>query len=235
MDEVFRPYLLCSENIGKSDEDFLKKIFTLVKLPPFSALSSCVASHADMLFFADAGRLLTHRGYIEENRSLFAKSKLIDKMTAIDESASEKYPNDILLSGLFLSGRLYGRTDKLSRSLTEMCSEHVFVRQGYARCSVCKLKENAIITADKGIASAARDNGVDVLQISEGNILLEGCSYGFIGGASFTCSDTVFFFGRIEDHPDFEKMSAFAKKHSVKLVSTSDSPLHDIGGAVIYE
>lgn len=230
MDEIFRPYLLCSENIGKAEEKFLGRRFTLVKIPPFSALSDYVASHADMLFLATPNGILTHRKYIEENPSFF--SKLPYKMTAIDESADKKYPNDILLSGLFLSGRLYGRTDKLSRAVTSLCDEHVFVKQGYARCSVCKLTEDAIITADKGIASAAMQNGVDVLIISEGSILLEGCDYGFIGGASFTYDDTVFFFGKIEDHPDFEKMSDFAKKHSVKLVSMSKTPLCDVGGAV---
>lgn len=230
MDEVFRPYLLCGENIGRSEENFLKERFTLVKLPPFGALSDCVASHADMLFLKTPNGVLTHKKYIEENPSLF--DRLPCTVTAIDESADKKYPSDILLSGLFLSGKLYGRIDKLSLSVTSLSDKHVFVKQGYARCSVCKLTESAIITADKGIASAARDNGVDTLLISEGHILLEGCDYGFIGGASFTYGNTVFFFGKIEDHPDFEKISDFAKKHTIKLVSMSKTPLCDVGGAV---
>lgn len=230
MDEVFRPYLLCSENIGKSEEIFLKDRFTLVKIPPFSMLADCVASHADMLFLNTASGVLTHRGYIEEHPSLFAK--LPFEMTTIDESASKKYPGDILLSGLFLSGSLYGRIDKLSRAVTSLSDKHVFARQGYARCSVCKLTENAIITADTGIADAAHQNGIDVLTIREGYILLKGCDYGFIGGASFTYENTVYFFGRVEDHPDFEKMSNFAKKHSVKLISMAETPLNDVGGAV---
>ena len=230
MDEVFRPYLLCSESIGKSEEVFLKERFTLVKLPPFSALSDCVASHADMLFLKTESAILTHKGYMDEHPSLF--ESIPYKMTAIDESASKKYPSDILLSGLFLSGRLYGRTDKLSRAVTSLSDAHVFVRQGYARCSVCKLTESAIITADSGIADAALKNGVDVLKISEGHILLDGCDYGFIGCASFTYKNTVYFFGNIENHPDFKEIHDFAEKQSVNLISMSKAPLCDVGGAV---
>ena len=134
-----------------------------------------------------------------------------------------------------MSQNLYGRIDKLSSLLTDFASEKIFVKQGYTRCSVCKINENAIITADKTIADAASSHGVDVLTISPGHVTLDGYDYGFIGGASFTYRDKIFFFGRIEDHPDHLKMRDFAEKHSAKLISLSDLPLCDIGGGVIYE
>ena len=233
VDEVFRPYLLCSENIGSEEKLVLEKFFRVLTLPPFLALSSAVSSHADMLLCPLGEALATHPTYYSENKKLFDENSI--KIIKIDEAAGKKYPDDILLNGLFLSEKLYGRTDKLSKTLVSYAKENVFTRQGYARCSVCKLSERAIITADNSIARTASENGVDTLKISAGNILLEGYDYGFIGGASFTYNDTVFFFGKIELHPDFDKIRDFAAKHSVKLVSLSDKPLHDIGGAVIYE
>ncbi len=233
MDEVFRPYLLCSENIGSEEKLLLEKSFRVLTLPPFDALDNAVASHADMLLCPIGEALAAHSDYYSENRAIFDENYI--KIVTIAESASKKYPNDILLNGLFLSENLYGRIDKLSKTLVRSAKKAVFTRQGYTRCSVCKLSERAIITADPSIANAASENGVDVLQISSGNIVLDGYDYGFIGGASFTYNNTVFFFGRIESHPDFDKIRDFAAKHSVKLVSLSDKPLYDIGGAVIYE
>lgn len=233
MDEVFRPYLLCSENIEGAEEIFLEKFFSVVKLPPFSALSDVVSSHADTLICPIGDTIAVHGDYLEQNAELFEKRGI--KTKKISESAGKKYPDDILLGGLFLSEKLYGRLDKLSKTLLDATENSAFVRQGYTRCSVCKLSENAIITADIGVANAVRQDGIDALVISPGHILLKGCDYGFIGGASFTYKNTVYFFGRAEDHPDFQRMSDFAKKHSVDLVSLSENPLYDIGGAVIYE
>lgn len=233
VDEFFRPYLLCSENIRHEDESSLTELFSVIKLRPFRLIGEAVASHADMLLCPIGGRLAVHGLYYAENKDLFEQAKI--KTVMANESASEKYPDDILLNGLFLSQNLYGRIDKLSSLLTDFASEKIFVKQGYTRCSVCKINENAIITADKTIADAASSHGVDVLTISPGHVTLDGYDYGFIGGASFTYRDKIFFFGRIEDHPDYLKMRDFAEKHSAKLISLSDLPLCDIGGGVIYE
>ncbi len=233
VDEVFRPYLLCSENIGREECDLLEKNFRVLRLPPFEALPKAVASHADMLLCPVEGGLAVHRLYYEENKDLFDKNSI--KALPINESAGKKYPDDILLNGLFLSEKLYGRLDKLSKTIVDFAKEGVFVRQGYTRCSVCKLTERAIITSDASIADAAEQNGIDVLRITPGHILLDGYDYGFIGGASFTYKNKVFFFGKVEHHPDFDKMRAFAAKHSIELISLSEKPLYDIGGAVIYE
>ena len=177
--------------------------------------------------------LVIHESYYRQNRDLFDTTGI--NFSKINMPVSKRYPNDIALNGLFLSDILYGRTDKLADALCRNAKKTVFVRQGYTRCSVCKISENAIITADPSIANAAQENSVDVLRIKEGHVLLDGYDHGFIGGASFFYKDTVFFFGRVEDLPDYGKIKDFAEKHSVKLVSTSQNPLYDIGGAVIYE
>ena len=232
MDEVFRPYLLCSENIGEKERKYLDEYFRILVLPPFSCLPEPVSSHADMLLCPVGDSLAVHKLYYGQNKAIFDENNI--KVLPINESAGKKYPDDILLNGLFLSDKLYGRLDKLSKTLVDFSKESVFVRQGYTRCSVCKINENAIITSDESIAEAACANGVDVLKIVPGHILLDGYDYGFIGGASFVYGYKVFFFGKIEDHPDFEKIRDFANKHSVELVSLSERSLYDVGGAVIY-
>ena len=106
-------------------------------------------------------------------------------------------------------------------------------RQGYSRCSVCVVSDNAIITTDEGICRGAEAHGIDVLKIQPGYIDLLGFDYGFIGGASFKISDTkLAFTGRLDKHPDAERIIEFASLHNVNIVYITDKPAFDIGGAV---
>ena len=79
-----------------------------------------------------------------------------------------------------------------------------------------------------------KNDGVDVLVISSGNIVLEGYDYGFIGGASGKLNDeSVIFFGNIKKHPDYRAIKAFLYKHkSNMIIACEDMPLTDIGGIV---
>ncbi len=113
--------------------------------------------------------------------------------------------------------------------------ELIFTRQGYARCSSCIVSEKAVITADKSVYNALKDK-LDVLLISEGNILLCDTKDGMIGGASFMIDkNTIFFCGDLTKHPDYINISNFLKKHSVKAVFPKNIPLTDIGSAVLLE
>ena len=81
--------------------------------------------------------------------------------------------------------------------------------QSYTKCSVAIISENAIITADKGIASLCRNENTDVLLIKEGRIELKGYPYGFIGGCCGKLSpDIIAFSGKIKDHPDYDNKDA---------------------------
>lgn len=107
------------------------------------------------------------------------------------------------------------------------------VTQGYTKCSVSVVSDDAIITADDVIASRAAGAGMDVLKIAPGNILLKGFDHGFIGGATFLLKeDTLAFTGTLEKHPDKDQIMKFLQKHGVKPVFLTDEPIFDIGGAI---
>jgi hypothetical protein len=92
-----------------------------------------------------------------------------------------------------------------------------------------------MITADEGICRRAESLGIEVLKISSGNILLEGYSFGFIGGASFLSGDDVLFFGDVRLHPDFERIRDFLLAHRKNILYIKDMPLTDFGSAVCVE
>ena len=115
--------------------------------------------------------------------------RIRDRIFTLDKcrrKPSRDYPNNVLLNCLFLGNRLYGKLSANDETVLEYCNEHgielVNVNQGYTRCSTLVVNDNAVITADLSIEKAMKQNGVEVLRISQGQIRLVGFDYGFIGG-----------------------------------------------------
>ena len=170
------------------------------------------------------------------------KEKLHSKtFTLCENLAGYKYPENVLLNFLYLNGKLYGKKSAIDSALQRYCNDNhieiINVNQGYARCSTLVINESAVITSDRSIEKALKNNGVDVFFISSGNILLDGFDYGFIGGASGKLNEnTIIFFGNVKKHPDYTKIKDFCNKYNmgIKIIS-EEMPLTDIGGIVKVE
>lgn len=151
---------------------------------------------------------------------------------------SGSYPENVRLNCLYFRGTLYGKLSAADASVLDFCRKNniqtVNVKQGYTRCSVLLIGNRAAVTADRGIADALQKDGAEVLLIAPGHVTLPGFDCGFIGGAGFCDGDTVYCFGDITRHPDFEKIKALCAKHNSKIeILCADKPLTDLGGAVL--
>ena len=209
--------------------------FEIIELPPSSVLQPQVASHPDMLVYFGE-KLITSRDYYA-----VAKTE-IDEILRISgksvEFASEviksDYPFDVRFNAFTVGNCLFCSEKGVSVAVTDDAKcrglEIVYVKQGYAKCSTVVVGENAIITADGGIASAAKSRrGIDTLVVSTGGVRLDGYDTGFLGGASGTFGDKVFFCGNLGGHLECAKITEFCEKHGKKVVSLSSSPLFDVG------
>lgn len=103
------------------------------------------------------------------------------------------------------------------------------VKQGYARCGALPIGGDALITADGGIARAAGRAGIEVLSIRPGGVELPGFPYGFLGGAAGRISDTIWFHGNPEAHPDFSAIAELIRIHGLTARWFPQFPLTDIG------
>ncbi|MBR5308656.1 MAG: hypothetical protein IKU43_07780 [Clostridia bacterium] len=110
------------------------------------------------------------------------------------------------------------------------------VNQGYAKCNICVVDEDSVITEDCGIASILNKNGYDVLLLKNHCVRLPGYEYGFIGGASGKLAkDKLAFFGCIENHTEFGRIYDFLNRKGIEAVSLSDEPLTDYGSLIPIE
>ncbi len=226
-----RPVLFCADISASMQDTLLSLGITPLPLPPFSRLGESVARHPDMLLFELKDAFLIHSLYLKEHADFFEKSGA--RFIETSEPIGRDYPDDVLLNALGIGALLFG-----GRTVSEKIKAHyprfVRIRQGYTRCSAA-LVGNGVITSDRSLHKALIAEGVDVLLIREGHIALKGFSHGFIGGASVTLSPQLTaFYGRLEDHPDFAAMTAFAKAHDATLLSLSSEKLTDLGGGFLF-
>ena len=218
--------------------EFIKRLsdigITAIATAACKSLPRPVAHHADMQL-CDFGS--GHAFALKE--SLPHLKKQLDGMQIheTERRAQPIYPCDVLCSCIILDGCLFGRLDSLDPAILKYAAASqltpVHVKQGYAACSCCVIRKNAVITEDPSIAAAMRQQGIDVLKISSGSIRLPGYDTGFIGGCSGKISgDTMVFSGDLKKHADFEIIAEFLKRYNVKYICLSDEQLLDIGGIV---
>lgn len=208
--------------------------FDIISLPCFSALPDPVSAHPDMLIFFADDKIFCHRDYYT-----IAKNEINEisrsgyEIILSNEYVSQEYPHDILFNSVIINGNIYGKRTYMSHLIHTFAENNdmniIDVNQGYTKCSVCKISENAIITADPSIYKATTSDQIDALFISSGYVSLSGYDCGFIGGCSGICEDKIYFSGNIFLHPDGKKISDFCEKHNKTPISLSDDILFDIG------
>lgn len=207
---------------------------SLFKTEPDFSLDAPVKYHPDMLLFHSENN---HIILSPSQKKLKNELSGLGLKTVFSSPLKKDYPFDISLNflkaGKFIFGKKAFADEKINSFAKEKGFEFINVNQGYARCSVCLVSENAAITEDESLYNALTGKGTDVLKIRKGFVKLSGYDCGFIGGASGKISkDKVAFFGDIALHPDYDKITAFLEKYGCKAVSLSSKPLADYGGFI---
>ena len=212
--------------------------YAMFVMRPTALLDAPVAAHPDMLFAIFDCDFITSRAYYEQERALIDAITDAGKYNLIISNTTQRspYPSDVAFNVLYINGCVIGNSAHVSADIIKCADERgmkkINVRQGYAACSTAKVTDRAIITADSGIAEAAREAGCDALLIAPGHIELSGYDYGFIGGASGLIGGKLCFCGDVRRHPNYGDISSFCAIHGVEVVSLSDENLRDCGGII---
>ncbi len=225
-------YAFCSHLITEEIRaSFIENNIEIIPVKDCAALPSPTRSHADMLFFKACENLwIAQKGAFE---ALEITSPSVHFITDDFDLPTVEYPHDIRFNAALISGFLFCRERYVSPRIVEnVKAKIVDIRQGYAKCSMCKVNEYSFITSDPSLKKAGDKCGLDVLLISPGYIGLDGYDYGFIGGASGLCGKRLFFFGDITKHPNYNEIHSFIKSRGVEEIMLSKNPLYDYGGVL---
>jgi hypothetical protein len=233
-------HVITDNRIDKKCERGLRERgFELIKMPAFSIFQTPVAAHPDMLLFIGSEKIICHADYFaiaKKELSLIAEITGAELVLTSDPISSD-YPRDVIFNAASVGMWLVCRRDAVLSNVAELYPENMIinVKQGYAKCSTAVVGDNAIITANPSIAKAVKEKGIDVLSVSPLGVRLDGYDCGFIGGASGTDEENVYFCGNIDLHPDSERIKAFCRKHGKNAVSLSDEPLYDYGTLIFVK
>lgn len=215
--------------------------FRVIELPPSPRLGDAVSGHPDMLIAEVAGELVTTADYCElagaEISEIFSSVKRKFHFTADIHGAV--YPRDVIFNALTLGNRVFARADSISPYLAELISAKgltlIGVKQGYPACTTLKLSDEAVITADPGMARILSKYGIRTYKIDNGGILLPPYDYGFIGGAAGVYENRVYFLGDASTHPSYDVISAALDKEGLTPVMLGGGKLVDLGGIRFIE
>ncbi|NLB36877.1 MAG: hypothetical protein GX824_06210 [Clostridiales bacterium] len=192
-----------------------------------------VCRHADMLCCHLGGEKIL----LEKTQTSAAKKFIEHGFTPefVHNDIKKNYPHDVPLNAAVFGKNLIANTEVVSKEILEYaCINNlriIYVKQGYAKCSVCIVNENAVITDDISIKKACDSNSIDALFVEKGSIRLTGHDYGFIGGCSgLIDKNRLAFFGDIDRHTNSVKIKEFLKKYEVNPLSLREGELIDVGG-----
>lgn len=149
-----------------------------------------------------------------------------------EKSLSNMYPSDIILNSLisekfFIHNLKY--TDKALFD-SQVSKIQINVSQGYTKCSILPVRENALITSDKGIYNTLKEYDFDILLLPPGDILLPALNYGFIGGVGgMISSNKMAFFGDLANYTWGNEVEKFLFKYDVMPIALKKGNLIDRG------
>lgn len=210
----------------------------VLPMPDDPYVDARLSGHADLSVLHLGGNRLLLAPYLKGSEFSQQLGNMGFDLQFADIEQSSLYPGDAQMNVCILGNKVIYNPKTVPDAMVKYLTignraVQISSRQGYSRCSVCVVNDNAIITADEGICRSAEARGVDVLKIRPGYIDLPGFDYGFIGGASFKISDTkLAFTGRLDRHPDAERIIEFVSLHNVDMVYITDKPAFDIGGVI---
>lgn len=187
-----------------------------------------ISDHPDLSMFALANGKLV----IDKNISAYYKKYIKSTNIIEGDGISFSYPYDCLYN-LYQHSNFYIHNDitesHISKYMTKNSYHHLFVKQGYTRCSIIPMG-NKILTSDYGIYKALKDK-IEVILLKEEHVSLDGFENGFIGGTCGIVGNTLIFNGNLELSPNFEIIKSEAYKSNIDLIYP-DLPLIDLGSII---
>lgn len=205
----------------------------VIPVEPCLDLPEGIASHADLqLLHLGGNSVLTASCSNECENLLRAIGMDIKKADAI---LGGEYPEDCALNAEILGKNIILNPDAADKKLLEYIYTNnmdiIFVKQGYAKCSVLAVCNDAIITADRGIAKTAESHEIEVLLIQPGGIYIKGYDTGFIGGCGGMIESKILgTSGSMKLLKDYDNIKDFLRNRNIYIENLGGKELCDIGG-----
>lgn len=215
----------------ESEKTLINNGIKVIKTAQLNNLYDAVDGHPDMQIHHVSDDLFI----CEKTLVDYYKKQLPDAQIVSGNSAlKNEYPNDIAYNAARIGDYLFHNLSYTDSKLLEYYKRNgvklINVKQGYSKCSVCIINENAIITSDIKIAELGQKNGIDAMFFNSNEITLRGLNYGFIGGiCGMIDKNTLAINGDIKKLTNYESLLDFCQKYQTNVLCLNNLIPEDIG------
>lgn len=209
--------------------------FNIILVPKTNKVYDAINGHPDIQLnilnnYNYSKKIIVHKDIPDTFKNNLHKNGI--KYIVSKNSLSNKYPKDIILNALILEKyfihNLKYTDDNLLNSQNSKIK--INISQGYSKCSVLPVNNNALITNDKGIHDSLIHYGFDILLLPPGDILLPNLNYGFIGGTGgLVTKNKLAFFGELNHYKYGDMVKKFLYKYDVEPIYLKKGKLIDRG------
>ena len=205
----------------------------VIPVEPNENLPKGIASHADLQLLHLGGKSVLTSACSENTKDML--NALGFEHEEMEKAAGDIYPQDCLINMTFLGKNSILNPDTVDPKILQFLEKNdynmIAVKQGYTKCAILSVCEDAIITADHGIAKIAEDYGIEVLEIRDDKIHLEGYANGFIGGCGGMVEKGILgTSGDLRSIQDCNNIKDFLRNRNIYAENLGGKELWDIGG-----
>ena len=193
-----------------------------------------LSGHCDLMAAHLGGRRIAACEFLKYSQLINNSNIPNIELLTVPDPTGKAYPMDAGLNFCLIGNKLiYNPNTANNAVVSALDCEMIPCKQGYTKCSICVVDENAIITADTKIAQIAAANGMEAFLVDKGLAALDGFEHGFIGGASFKIAiNKMAFTGIIKNAVERNKIESFLGKHGIEAIYLTEHELFDIGSAI---
>ncbi len=225
--------LLVDKNISIESAKLLKSLnYTLIYSTQNIGITNSTATHPDMQFV----KLGNKKAIVSYQTLNYYKKQLPDYEFIYIDNIKSPYPYDTALNFVLLGNTAICTKNQYNKIKQLQNYNCIFVKQGYTKCNICVLNDNAIITGDRGIIKSLEKSNIKAYYLPCDQINLEGYKNGFWGGASGLLSDNKLFFnGDIKKLSCYNELNNILHQQKIEPVFHNKTDIYDNGSIILLD
>ncbi len=249
------PTIIADGRMPEEAKRNLKKLGDVLFLNPTEITYKSISAHPDIFFFQTEDGLIYAPNAPKKIVKELKKRKI--KLTEGKKEVGKKYPETVPYNAVGIGDTLIHNLKHTDSTILSLYENHIHVNQGYTRCNLVALNENAFITsisdnrqqstvnsqrclslskaelgASTGSATEklmAHSSQLTALYIDPKQIKLEGHDHGFFPGCCGVWNNNLIVCGSTKYLKEKEELDKFLKDNNFNLIELYDGELVDVG------
>ncbi len=234
------PTIIADSRMLEEAKKNLKKLGNVLFINPTSVTYNSIASHPDIFFFQKDDALIYAPNAPKRIIKELKKRKI--KLIEGKKEVGKKYPETVPYNAVGIGNLLIHNLKHTDETILSFYENHINVNQGYTRCNLLALNENAFITSDLAISrqlsavnSQSQSSTVKVLYIDPKQIKLEGQRNGFFPGCCGVWKNNLIVCGSTKNLKEKTELDKFLKDNNFNLIELYDGELIDVGSIFLID